>query len=205
MIIVANVKMTPWEVILFQFVSSTGSNHIREKDGIWAALAWLQILAAKNCSVETILKEHWKVYGRNFFTRYDYENCESGPCQDMIDELQKFVDDLGNIGKTFTSSSGKSFTISKMDNFQYTDPIDQSVTKNQGLRIFFQDGSRIVMRLSGTGSSGATVRMYVDTYESEAANQLKSAAEMLAPCIDVALQISQLLKFTGRNEPTVIT
>jgi len=152
-----------------------------------------------------VLKDHWNTYGRNFFTRYDYENCESGPCQDMIDELQKFVDDLGNIGKTFTSSSGKSFTISKMDNFQYTDPIDQSVTKNQGLRIFFQDGSRIVMRLSGTGSSGATVRMYVDTYESEAANQLKSAAEMLAPCIDVALQISQLPKFTGRNEPTVIT
>ena len=183
----------------------TGSDHIREKDGIWAALAWLQILASKKQSVEQVLKDHWSTYGRNFFTRYDYENCESGPCQDMIDELQKFVDDLGNIGKTYTSSSGKSFTISKMDNFQYTDPIDQSVTKNQGLRIFFQDGSRIVMRLSGTGSSGATVRMYVDTYESEAANQLKSAADMLAPCIDVALQISQLPKFTGRNEPTVIT
>ena len=183
----------------------TGSDHIREKDGIWAALAWLQILASKKQSVEQVLKDHWNTYGRNFFTRYDYENCESGPCQDMIDELQKFVDDLGNIGKTFTSSNGKSFTISKMDNFQYTDPIDQSGTKNQGLRIFFQDGSRIVMRLSGTGSSGATVRMYVDTYESEAANQLKSAAEMLAPCIDVALQISQLPKFTGRNEPTVIT
>merc|ERR1719323_2251277 len=97
-----------------------------------------------------------------------------------MNELQIFVDTKDNIGKTYTSKSGKSFTVSKADNFQYTDPIDQSVTKNQGLRIFFQDGSRIVMRLSGTGSSGATVRMYVDTYESEAANQLKSAAEMLA-------------------------
>ena len=119
--------------------------------------------------------------------------------------FQTFVDTKDNIGKTYTSKSGKSFTVSKADNFEYTDPIDKSVTKNQGIRIFFEDGSRIVMRLSGTGSSGATVRMYVDTYESDKANQLKSAAEMLAPCIDVALQISQLPKFTGRNEPTVIT
>merc|ERR1712004_162570 len=85
----------------------TGSDHVREKDGIWAALAWVQILASKKQSVEQVLKDHWSTYGRNFFTRYDYENCESGPCQDMIDELQKFVDDLGNIGKTYTSSSGK--------------------------------------------------------------------------------------------------
>ena len=119
--------------------------------------------------------------------------------------FQIFVDTPSNIGKTYTATSGKSFTVSKIDNFEYIDPIDKSVTKNQGIRIFFEDGSRIVMRLSGTGSSGATVRMYVDTYESERANQFKSAAEMLAPCIDVALQISQLPKFTGRNEPTVIT
>ena len=183
----------------------TGSDHIREKDGIWAALAWLQILASKKQSVEQVLKDHWNTYGRNFFTRYDYENCESEPCQEMMAELEKFTDDQANIGKKYTSASGKSFIISKMDNFAYTDPIDGSVTKNQGLRIFFEDGSRIVMRLSGTGSSGATVRMYVDTYENDPANQLKSAAEMLAPCIDVALQISQLPKFTGRNEPTVIT
>ena len=99
----------------------TGSDHIREKDGIWAALAWLQILASKNQSVEQVLKDHWGTYGRNFFTRYDYENCESGPCQDMMNELQKFVDDQANIGKSYTSASGKSFVISKMDNFQYTD------------------------------------------------------------------------------------
>jgi len=183
----------------------TGSDHIREKDGIWAALAWLQILASKKQSVEEVLKEHWALYGRNFFTRYDYENCQAEPCAQMMNELQSFVDNSENIGKIFTSSSGKSFTVSKADNFEYTDPIDKSVTKNQGIRIFFQDGSRIVMRLSGTGSSGATVRMYVDTYEADKSNQLKSAGEMLAPCIDVALQISQLPKFTGRNEPTVIT
>ena len=156
----------------------TGSDHIREKDGIWAALAWLQILASKKQSVEEVLKEHWALYGRNFFTRYDYENCQAEPCAQMMNELQSFVDNSENIGKffyleffkllcsilkyyviifcpilgkIFTSSSGKSFTVSKADNFEYTDPIDKSVTKNQGIRIFFQDGSRIVMRLSGTG------------------------------------------------------
>merc|ERR1712241_98170 len=183
----------------------TGSDYIREKDGIWAALAWLQILASKKQSVEEVLKEHWEKYGRNFFTRYDYENCQTEPCTQMMNDLQTFVDTSENIGKTFTSSSGKTFTVSKADNFEYTDPIDKSVTKNQGIRIFFQDGSRIVMRLSGTGSSGATVRMYVDTYEADKSNQLKSAGEMLAPCIDVAIQISKLNHFTGRDKPTVIT
>lgn len=183
----------------------TGSDHIREKDGIWAALAWLQILASKNQSVEQVLTDHWATYGRNFFTRYDYENCESEPCQQMMNALQAFVDDKANIGKTYTAASGKTYVVSKIDNFEYKDPIDNSVSKNQGIRIFFEDGSRIVMRLSGTGSSGATVRMYVDSYEADKANQTKSAADMLAPCIDVALQISQLPKFTGRDKPTVIT
>ena len=109
----------------------TGSDHIREKDGIWAALAWLQILAAKKQSVEDVLKDHWNTYGRNFFTRYDYENCESDPCNKMMSQLQAFVDDQANIGKVFTSASGKSFKVSKADNFEYSDPIDSSVTKNQ--------------------------------------------------------------------------
>ena len=113
------------------FYFSTGSNHIREKDGIWAALAWLQILAAKNASVETILKEHWKIYGRNFFTRYDYEECAVEPCNKMMDHLQKFVDDKGNVGKKFVSQSGKTYVVSNIDNFEYIDPIDHSVTTNQ--------------------------------------------------------------------------
>lgn len=168
-------------------------------------MAWLQILASRKQSVEEVLKDHWATYGRNFFTRYDYENCESGPCETMMADLQKFVDDSSNIGKVFTSTSGKSFEVSKADNFEYVDPIDKSVSKNQGIRVFFADGSRFVMRLSGTGSSGATVRLYVDTFEGDKEKQTKSAAEMLAPCIDVALQISKLPSFTGRNEPTVIT
>lgn len=184
----------------------TGSDHIREKDGIWAALAWLQILASRKQSVEGVLKDHWSTYGRNFFTRYDYENCQADPCNEMMSELQGFVDDKSNVGKVYTATSGdKSFEVSKADNFEYVDPIDKSVSRNQGIRVFFTDGSRFVMRLSGTGSSGATVRLYVDTYEADKEKQTKSAAEMLAPCIDVALQISKLPSYTGRNEPTVIT
>ena len=109
----------------------TGSNHIREKDGIWAALAWLQILAAKNASVESILKDHWKTYGRNFFTRYDYEECASEPCNKMMELLQNFVDDKSNIGKEFVSKCGKKYVVSNIDNFAYTDPIDGSVTTKQ--------------------------------------------------------------------------
>lgn len=183
----------------------TGSDHIREKDGVWAALAWLQILSVKNQSVEELLVDHWKTYGRNFFTRYDYEECAGDPCNEMMNRLQDFVDNKESIGKEFVAAGGKIYKVSKADNFEYVDPIDQSVAKNQGIRIFFEDGSRIVFRLSGTGSSGATVRMYVDSYESEEANQSKSAQDMLAPCIDVALQISELQKYTGRDRPTVIT
>merc|ERR1712113_711547 len=112
-----------------------------------------------------------------------------------MNDLQTFVDTSENIGKTFTSSSGKTFTVSKADNFEYVDPIDKSVTKNQGIRIFFEDGSRIVFRLSGTGSSGATIRMYVDSYEQDKDNYFKAAGDMLRPCILVALQISKLKEF----------
>lgn len=161
-------------------------------------------LSFKGMSVEDLLKEHWKSYGRNFFTRYDYENCESGSCNEMMDLLQKFVDDSSNIGKSYTGL-GKTFKVSKIDNFSYVDPIDKSVTEKQGIRIFFEDGSRIVFRLSGTGSSGATVRMYVDAFEEDQQNHFKSAGEMLGPCVDVALQISKLKEFTGRDRPTVIT
>ena len=123
----------------------------------------------------------------------------------MMADLQAFVDDAASVGKKFASANGKEYTVSAADNFAYTDPIDGSVTTKQGIRIFFSDGSRIVFRLSGTGSSGATVRLYVDSFEAEPANQLKAASEMLAACVDVALQISKLREFTGREKPTVIT
>ncbi|EDW68880.1 phosphoglucomutase [Drosophila virilis] len=180
----------------------TGSNHIREKDGIWAVLAWISVMQHTGKSIEDILKQHWSIYGRNYFTRYDYEECDLEPCNEMMATMEKTITAAGFVGKSF-ASGGKSYTVKQADNFSYTDPVDKSVATKQGLRIVFEDGSRIVMRLSGTGSSGATVRLYIDSYEKD--NVLGQASVMLKPLIDIALEISQLPKFTGRNAPTVIT
>ncbi|RVE49891.1 hypothetical protein evm_005484 [Chilo suppressalis] len=180
----------------------TGSDHVREKDGMWAALAWLSVIANTGQSVEDILKEHWAKFGRNYFTRYDYEECASAPCNEMMQTLERKITESGFIGSSH-SAAGKTYVVKLADNFSYMDPIDQSVSMKQGLRIIFEDGSRIVMRLSGTGSSGATVRLYIDSYE--ATDVLGDAQVMLRPLIEVALQISQLQKYTGREAPTVIT
>ncbi|XP_017098422.2 phosphoglucomutase [Drosophila bipectinata] len=180
----------------------TGSNHIREKDGIWAVLAWISVMQHTGKGIEDILKQHWSVYGRNYFTRYDYEECASDPCNEMVSTMEKTITSPEFVGKSF-SSGGKTYKVKEADNFSYTDPVDKSVATKQGLRIVFEDGSRIVVRLSGTGSSGATVRLYIDSYEKD--NVLGQAAVMLKPLIDIALEISQLPKFTGRNAPTVIT
>lgn len=180
----------------------TGSDHIREKDGIWAVLAWFSVMQHTGKSVEDICVEHWKRYGRNYFTRYDYEECDLAPCNEMMDTLEKTITDPAFVGKDF-SAGGKTYKVKLGDNFSYNDPIDKSVSTKQGLRIVFTDGSRVVMRLSGTGSSGATVRLYIDSYERE--NVLGQAADMLKPLIDITLQISKLPQYTGRNAPTVIT
>lgn len=179
-----------------------GSDHIREKDGLWAMLAWLSILAETGESVEQLVTQHWDKYGRNFFTRYDYENCESGPCSEMMKQLEAKLATLP--GCTFTAD-GKSYQVAQADNFSYVDPVDASVTEKQGLRIVFTDSSRVVFRLSGTGSTGATVRMYIDSYEADPETVKKDAASVLKPLIQVALELSQLPKFTGRDAPTVIT
>lgn len=180
----------------------TGSNHIREKDGIWAVLAWISVMQHTGKSIEDILKQHWADYGRNYFTRYDYEECDLEPCNEMMATMEKNITAAAFVGKSF-SSGGKTYKVKFADNFQYTDPVDSSLATKQGLRIVFEDGSRIVMRLSGTGSSGATVRLYIDSYERE--NVLGQASVMLKPLIDIALEISELPKFTGRSAPTVIT
>uniref|UniRef100_A0A7E4UXH9 phosphoglucomutase (alpha-D-glucose-1,6-bisphosphate-dependent) n=1 Tax=Panagrellus redivivus TaxID=6233 RepID=A0A7E4UXH9_PANRE len=183
----------------------TGSDHIREKDGIWALLAWLQILAVKKQSVEQIIKEHWQKYGRNVFTRYDYENVDAGGANLMMKFLEPQLP--GYIGKT-VSANGVEFKVAAADNFEYRDPVDQSIAKNQGLRIIFEDGSRLIFRLSGTGSAGATVRLYVESvYEpSVGLDKLFAPSEdLLRPLVLVALDLSKLQQFTGRNEPTVIT
>ncbi|PRD32122.1 UNVERIFIED_CONTAM: Pgm [Trichonephila clavipes] len=182
----------------------TGSDHIREKDGIWAVLAWLSVLAKEKLSVEEILTKHWKKFGRNFFTRYDYENCDAEPCNKMVVELDATMQSQTLVNKSF-SSLNKSYVMSKMDNFEYTDPVDKSVASKQGIRILFDDGSRIVLRLSGTGSSGATVRLYIDSYEKDEAKIKQPAQEVLKPLINIALEITKIKEFTGRDAPTVIT
>uniref|UniRef100_A0A8C5GS82 EF-hand domain-containing protein n=1 Tax=Gouania willdenowi TaxID=441366 RepID=A0A8C5GS82_GOUWI len=144
----------------------TGSDHIREKDGLWAVLAWLSILATRKQSVEEIMKDHWQKFGRNFFTRYDYEEVDSDAANKMIKDLETTMFEPSFIGKKLTSGD-KSYEVAVADNFAYTDPVDGSVSKNQGLRIIFSDGSRIIFRLSGTGSAGATIRLYIDSYEKD--------------------------------------
>ncbi|CAG8446726.1 13199_t:CDS:2 [Acaulospora morrowiae] len=185
----------------------TGSDHIREKDGIWAVVAWLNIIAAANekkpgFGIRDILLEHYHTYGRNFFSRYDYEEVNGDGANKMITHLRHLVGPGKSefVGKTFGQ-----FTISSADDFEYHDPIDNSVSKNQGIRIIFTDGSRIVIRLSGTGSQGATVRLYVEKYSQNVSEYESDTQEALKPLIDVALEISKLQQFTGREKPTVIT
>ncbi|XP_056388831.1 phosphoglucomutase-1 [Hyla sarda] len=182
----------------------TGSDHIREKDGLWAVLAWLSIIATRKQSVEVILKDHWQKYGRNFFTRYDYEEVDSDGANKMMKDLEAIMFDRSFIGQKF-SVGDKVYTVDKADNFEYSDPVDGSISRNQGLRIIFTDGSRIIYRLSGTGSAGATIRLYIDSYEKDIPKIYEDPQDMLAPLVTIALKLSKLEERTGRTAPTVIT
>ncbi|XP_078417441.1 phosphoglucomutase-1 [Cetorhinus maximus] len=182
----------------------TGSDHIREKDGLWAVLAWLSIIAKRKQSVETIMEEHWQKYGRNFFTRYDYEEVDAAAAGKIMKDLETIMSDRAFVGHKFTVCE-EEYIVDKADNFEYCDPVDGSISRNQGLRIIFTDGSRLIFRLSGTGSAGATVRIYIDSYYKDASKILKDPQEMLAPLIKIALKISQIHERTGRTSPTVIT
>jgi len=176
----------------------TGSNHIREKDGLWAVLFWLNILAVKGESVEEIVRSHWQEFGRNFYSRHDYEEVALEPAKEMMARLQKLVLDLK--GKQFGN-----YEVEYADDFSYTDPVDGSVSKNQGIRIGFTDGSRIIYRLSGTGTKGATLRVYLESYEPDASKHDIDTQKALQPLIDLAEEIGQIRQSTGREQPTVIT
>ena len=176
----------------------TGSSHVREKDGLWAVLCWLNIIAAKQQSVESIVMAHWAEFGRNVYSRHDYENIPTEAANSVIEHLR---DNFGAMtGKTF----GR-YTIKTCDDFSYTDPIDGSFSSKQGLRVLFADGSRIVFRLSGTGTEGATIRIYLEAFEPDTSKHHLDAQDALAEMIQLALQLSQLKEKTGRNKPTVIT
>ncbi|KAI6243061.1 Phosphoglucomutase [Aphelenchoides fujianensis] len=181
----------------------TGSDHIREKDGVWAFLAWLQILARRRSTVVDLIRAHWRTFGRNVFTRYDYEDVDASGANLMMTYMEPLIP--GYIGHEMKANN-EVFKIIKADNFEYTDPIDGSVAKNQGIRIFFEGGGRVVFRLSGTGSAGATIRIYVENFVNINDPQLEAPAQdILRPLVLVALQICKLEQFTGRTSPTVIT
>ena len=176
----------------------TGSSHVREKDGLWAVLFWLNILAIKRQSVEQIVKRHWLQFGRNVYSRHDYEDLPLEAANGVIEHLRHNFSVL--VGKSF----GR-YTIQECDDFSYTDSIDGSISTKQGLRLLFTDGSRIVFRLSGTGTSGATLRIYLEAFEPDTSKHDLDAQVALSEMIQIALQISELKQRTGRDKPTVIT
>ena len=176
----------------------TGSNHVREKDGLWAVLFWLQILAKRRCSVAEIMAEHWKRYGRHYYSRHDYEAVASEAAHGLYDRLETMLPSL--IGQPFAGRS-----ISAADNFSYTDPVDQSVTKVQGLRILLDDGSRVVLRLSGTGTKGATLRVYLESYVPTTGDLAQDPQVALGEMIKAINQLAEIKERTGMDRPTVIT
>ncbi len=176
----------------------SGSNHIREKDGIWAVLFWLNLLAIRQVSVAEIVRQHWREYGRNYYTRHDYEGLDTQDAAGVIQHLQQQLPRLPD------TRYGR-FTVQFADDFSYTDPVDNSQSTHQGIRIGFTNGSRIVFRLSGTGTEGATLRVYLETYEDNPDRQNLATADVMAPLLAIAEQVGQISQRTGRDRPSVIT
>jgi phosphoglucomutase len=176
----------------------TGSNHVREKDGLWAILFWLNILAVRKQSVAEIVRAHWKRYGRSYYARYDYENVATVAGNAVMDSVRASLATLPG-----TKLDGR--VVETADEFSYLDPVDGSLSTHQGLRIIFADGSRILFRLSGTGTAGATIRLYIESPELDPAKQDRSAPEVLSGLFDAAIRVSELHGRTGRTAPNVIT
>lgn len=178
--------------------AGAGSNHVREKDGLWAVLLWLNILAARRESVDSIMRRHWAEYGRNFYARHDFETIDSDAANALIAALRDSLPSLKD--KSFGA-----LEIRDADDFAYHDPVDGSDSAHQGVRIMFVDGSRIVYRLSGTGTEGATLRVYIEHYESDASRSLIDPGKALADLSRLAGDLAQIARFTGRAAPDVIT
>ena len=178
--------------------AGTGSDHVREKDGVWAVLFWLNILAVRGESVEAILRDHWQTFGRNYYSRHDYEGVDSAAANGLIAHLRASLPTLP--GQTIDGA-----TIASADDFAYTDPVDGSVSTAQGIRIGLHDGSRIVFRLSGTGTEGATLRVYLERFEPDPARHAIETQAALAPLISLADALAGIRERTGRDGPTVIT
>ncbi len=176
----------------------TGSNHVREKDGLWAVLFWLNLIARKRQSVADIVHEHWQKFGRDIYCRHDYEAVENPIANSIVEHLRNQL-------RTLPGQSFGEYVVKYADEFSYEDPIDGSISKNQGIRIGFENGSRIVFRLSGTGTVGATLRIYIERFEADATRHDQDAQEALAELISLAEQFCEIKKRTGRTEPDVTT
>ncbi|GAB3128182.1 alpha-D-glucose phosphate-specific phosphoglucomutase [Novispirillum itersonii] len=176
----------------------TGSDHVREKDGLWAVLMWLNVLASRKDSVEAIVRHHWAEYGRNYYSRHDYEGVDSDAANGLMAHLRAAAPGLAG-------TVLRGYTVALCDDFAYTDPVDGSVSTAQGIRVLFTDGSRVVFRLSGTGTSGATLRLYVERYEADATRHDQPTQEALADLIALADDVAGIVARTGRDAPTVIT
>jgi phosphoglucomutase len=178
--------------------AGTGSDHIREKDGLWAVLLWLNILAILKKPADRIVRDHWAAFGRDFYARHDYEDVETEAANDLMANLRDRLSTLP--GQRFGS-----LTVANCDDFSYVDPIDGSVTPRQGIRILFKEDARAVFRLSGTGTSGATLRVYLERFEPDPDRHAVPVTDALAPVVEAANAIAEIANYTGRDAPTVIT
>ena len=176
--------------------AGTGSDHVREKDGLWAVLLWLNVIAARGEDAADILRAHWKAYGRNYYARHDYEAVDADAAAGLMDDLRGRL--AGLKGRTFGGE-----TVAGADDFAYRDPVDGSLSERQGVRVLFESGARIVFRLSGTGTAGATLRVYLERYEPERVGEDPGA--MIAPLAAIADEIAGIRERTGRDAPDVVT
>ncbi|KGG16864.1 MULTISPECIES: alpha-D-glucose phosphate-specific phosphoglucomutase [unclassified Prochlorococcus] len=176
----------------------TGSNHVREKDGLWAVLFWLQILSNKQCSVKELMQQHWSRFGRHYYSRHDYESISQEKATDLYNRVEMLLPSL-------TGSSFAGHTVSLADNFTYTDPVDNSITSRQGLRILLDNGSRVVLRLSGTGTQGATLRVYLESYVPSMGDVNQDPQSALSNLIEAIDSMAEITSRTGLMRPTVIT
>ena len=176
----------------------TGSHHIREKDGLWAVLFWLTILARRGMTVAEVMNDHWQRFGRHYYSRHDYEGVDSERAHGLYDGLRQRLGDLAGVG----FADGR---IAAADDFAYRDPIDDSLTEKQGLRLLLEDGSRVILRLSGTGTQGATLRVYLERYVATGGNLHQDPQQALAGMIQAIDTLAGIRSSTSMDRPTVIT
>ena len=192
------LSRSPGAYICGEESAGTGSDHVREKDGLWAVLIWLDIIAARGQSIAEIVHDHWKTYGRDYYSRHDYERLPTDVADALFDDLRAALPYLP--GKVSVG-----LLIETADDFAYTDPTDGSVSTRQGIRIAFDNGSRAVFRLSGTGTEGATLRLYVEIFEADPDRQDLDPQMVLAGVLEAANSLAGIERRTGRDTPDVIT